>query len=79
MPTALNKPTMLRPNFDIAPLAALAVDVGSTTEALGVDDEPEPAVVEVVELLAVAFAAAWKAEKDFVAVGLIAKTIPCAQ
>lgn len=42
----------------------------------GVDGEAPPGGVVAVVLDPVAFAAAWKASKDFAAVGLMAKTIP---
>ena len=42
----------------------------------GEDGEAPPDGVVAVVLDALAFAAAWKASKDFAAVGLMAKTIP---
>lgn len=42
----------------------------------GEDGEAPPDGVDAVVLDALAFAAAWKASKDFAAVGLMAKTIP---
>ena len=53
-----------------------------TTDALGEAVEPEPpaAVVEVAVVFeAVARALAWNSWKVLLAVGLMAKTMPCAQ
>ena len=78
---------MLIPKLESAPLAApVEVPELADVPAAPAVDEPVPAEADpaapdadVVEFDPVAFAAAWKASKDLVAVGLTAKTIPIAQ
>jgi len=88
-PTLANRRPAALPALTLtAPEAVLVGDAAGEELPLvgepdaGVEAEPpapegEPAGVVVLD--PVALAAAWKASNDFAAVGLIAKTIPCAQ
>jgi len=85
-PTTVSRPAaVLRCVLDEAPFVA---DGEAITDALGEPIAPVAAVPEPVPgvvaapaaaLGLVALAAAWKAWKLFVAVGLTANTIPCSQ
>jgi hypothetical protein len=73
-------------DFDEVLLAegAAEADDGATDAAEDAEEEPAPApVLLVVEAgvpsAADAMAAAWNAAKDLLAVGLMAKTMPCWQ